>query len=102
MKGLSNRIGVSVRELREHLGMTQQDLSAAADLSKSAVGLIESGRRCPSIDSLARIAIALGLKPSQLIALAEADEAHTEFRQSLDTARRAAIKQAVAVLAKLE
>lgn len=65
------RLGKAIRVERTRQGMRQDDLAAAADLSKPYVSHIEVGRRHPSMDAVSAIAKALGLSVGQLLAAAE-------------------------------
>jgi molybdate-binding protein/DNA-binding XRE family transcriptional regulator len=49
-----------VRSRREQLELPQQDLAAAAGVSRQTLGAIEAGRSVPSVDVAMRIASALG------------------------------------------
>lgn len=65
-------LGQAVRSLREERdGMTQEDLAHAATISTQHLSAIERGRRNPSIVVTARIARALGMPLSELIARVE-------------------------------
>ncbi len=54
----------SVRELRKRVRMTQAELAAASGTSQPAIASYESGRKSPTLRTLARIAGALGLELS--------------------------------------
>lgn len=62
-EGMSNdakrRFSEGVRELREKLGLTQQRLAEMADLTSTAVAMIERGERAPSLDTATRLCWAL-------------------------------------------
>ena len=45
-------VGARIRQQREHIGMTQEQLGEACDLSASFVGHIERGSRKLSVESL--------------------------------------------------
>jgi transcriptional regulator with XRE-family HTH domain len=66
-------IGTAIRTLRASAGLKQHELAARAHLTGAAVSLIESGRRDPSLKSLAAIADALQIPGSVLVAVALAD-----------------------------
>ncbi len=59
--------GIVIRDLRNKKGVTQEVLSGLAGIPRSHLAMIESGRISPKIDTLWRIAEALGLKLSELI-----------------------------------
>lgn len=65
--------GRVIRELREERGVTQEVLSGLAALSRSHLADIERGSISPSVDTLWRIAEALGLRLSALIRRVEAE-----------------------------
>ena len=53
---------------RKMKGLTQEQLSERAGISLSFLGMLESGRRHPNIAMLFRLASALDVRPSALIA----------------------------------
>lgn len=59
--GVREAFGRRVRELREAAGMTQEVLAAKARLHRNYVGGIERGERNLSLDSIAKLATALGV-----------------------------------------
>lgn len=59
-------IGKTIRSLREQRGMSQV-LSGLAGMYKSHLGRIERGEKKPNLDSLCRIASALGMQPHELL-----------------------------------
>ena len=65
--------GRVIRQLREERGVTQEVLSGLAALSRSHLADIERGSISPSVDTLWRIAEALGLRLSALIRRVEAE-----------------------------
>lgn len=70
MKGLKGNfrkeLGERIRELRKSVGITQEELGEKSALSYKFIGEIERGQVNVSIDSLARIAIALEVKIGDL------------------------------------
>ena len=73
-KELSESFGRSIRRERESKGLSQERLAELSELDRSYVQRLESGRYSPSLDSIDRLAAALQLLPSELIALAEGAE----------------------------
>jgi transcriptional regulator with XRE-family HTH domain len=59
-------LGQLIRARREALGISQEDLGAAAGMDRSHMGAIERGEGNPSYGSLLAIADALHLRLSQL------------------------------------
>ena len=60
-------IGARIRRQREQIGLTQEQLGEACDLSTSFVGHIERGSRKLSVESLFRIASVLGISADSLL-----------------------------------
>ena len=65
--------GRIIRELRERKGLTQEVLSGLAVVSRSHLAEIESGRINANVETLWRIAEAMGIKLSDLIRMVERD-----------------------------
>ena len=61
-------VGKNVRKLRRQRGLTQEELAFEAEIDLTYVGGIERGKRNPSLLVLARIADALSVPLSKLIA----------------------------------
>lgn len=64
------RLGEAVRAARKGRGMSQETLADAAGIDRSHMGKIERGERNVTLLNLARIAKAIGCKPSDLLASA--------------------------------
>ena len=62
------RFGAKVRELRESLGFSQDELAFKAGLHRTYIGSVERGERNVSLRNIIRIAQALNRRPSQLLA----------------------------------
>jgi transcriptional regulator with XRE-family HTH domain len=60
-------LGRNVRKLRLSLRMTQADLAARAESRRPLISDIERGEANPTLDSLLRIAVALGVEPAELL-----------------------------------
>ncbi|HEY3969835.1 MAG TPA: helix-turn-helix transcriptional regulator [Solirubrobacteraceae bacterium] len=65
-------LGRAVRQLRQAAGISQDALAARCDLHRTYVGGIERGERNVSFGNLVKLAGALGVRPSELLARAEA------------------------------
>ena len=66
-----NALATTLRECRESNGLSLSELAARSGLSQPSIGYIEKGERRPTLDSLSRLAIALGTSVSHISALAE-------------------------------
>jgi transcriptional regulator with XRE-family HTH domain len=64
-------LGSAVRNLREAAGLSQEQLAARCGLHRTYVGGIERGERNVSFTNLLKLARALSVKPSRLLADAE-------------------------------
>lgn len=87
---LSWQIGKILKAYRIHSGKTQAQLAQEAGVSQGAISHVEKGRRC-QIDTVERIARALGYPLSQIIQRAEQmDNINTEDlkRRYLDMRKR--------------
>lgn len=68
-------LGRAIVRARRRSGLTQEELAARAGMDRTFVGGIERGEENPSFDKLLRIAEAVGVRPSELVADAERDAA---------------------------
>ena len=68
---LHNALGETVRDLRTSAGYSQETFAYAVGMHRTYVGSIERGERDVGLRNLAKIAEALGMTPSRLIARAE-------------------------------
>lgn len=68
---ISIAFGKAVKIRRIELGVSQEDLAEKADFARSFVSAIELGNKSASINSVWRLALALGCKPSDLWLTAE-------------------------------
>jgi transcriptional regulator with XRE-family HTH domain len=63
--------GQAVRRLREKRGLSQERLGELSQLHRNYIGGIERGELNPTLKTIKKLATALELKPSQLLASAE-------------------------------
>lgn len=64
--------GEVVREFRSQLAVSQEQLAAIADLHRTYISLLERGLRNPSLTVIRRLADALGVSATDLVAAFEA------------------------------
>ena len=60
-------IGKVIRKKRSQKGMTQELLSGLAGIARTHLTMIENGTKQPNFETIWRIAIALDMKPSELV-----------------------------------
>jgi transcriptional regulator with XRE-family HTH domain len=58
-RGLSERFGENVRLLRARIHVSQEEVGFRADIHRTQISLIESGRRLPRIGTALKLAAAL-------------------------------------------
>ena len=66
-----NSAGRVIRRLRTQKHMTQELLSGFAGIARSHLSMIENGTKQANMETLWRIALALEMAPSQLVAAIE-------------------------------
>lgn len=73
-------VGGRLREARQGLGMTLEDVARAAGLTKSFVSAVERGETSPSIGSLYRLCEVLGISVAALFETAPGPETNVVRR----------------------
>lgn len=63
--------GKVIRQLRKERGVTQDVLSGLAGIGRSHLAMIENGQKNANVETLWRIAEALGIPLSQMILIVE-------------------------------
>lgn len=63
--------GAALRRVRKARGLSQEQLGLDAGVQRNFISLIETGQNQPTIGTIARLARALGMKASELVAEAE-------------------------------
>jgi transcriptional regulator with XRE-family HTH domain len=63
---IKSKVGHRIKEIREKSGISQKDLSYAADLDRSYIASVENGQRNISIVNLEKITKALKISLSEL------------------------------------
>lgn len=67
MKGLEEKFGKLLKELREKKGLTQEQLAIDSALDRTYISLLERGLRNPTLTTVFKIAEVLEVKPSNLV-----------------------------------
>lgn len=66
-KKLSKAFGKAFRQARKKRGLSQLDVSAASDVDRTYLSEIERGLKNPSLDTIVRLADAVGISASDLV-----------------------------------
>ena len=61
MKKATLRVGARLKELRKSMNLSQETLALKANLTTSYIGMLERGLKSPTVDTLEKLAIALGV-----------------------------------------
>lgn len=77
---INKRVGARIRRLRRSRGLTQAELAERADLGGQTLSRVERGEQGASLESLERVAHALG---EPLAALFEFDDGHRRDRNPI-------------------
>lgn len=64
-------LGEAIRQARAERGLSQEGLADAAEMHVTHIGGLERGVRNPSYATLVRLSGALGVKPGELVGLAD-------------------------------
>lgn len=59
--------GKRLKKLRKTAGMSQEELAAKAKVSLPFIGMVETGKRRMSVDTMQKVARVLGVKVSDLL-----------------------------------
>ena len=82
----------NLRKYRKRAKLTQEKLAELCDTDFRYIGQIETGRRCPSLEFIGRIAAALNIAPYQLFY----DKNDTEdVPETLNNAKKQKIKSII-------
>lgn len=68
--------GRALRNLRLTVGLSQEQLGLESGVQRNFISLIETGQNQPTIGTIFKLAHALNIKPSKLVAEAEKLVAH--------------------------
>ena len=65
--GLESAFGIALREVREEMGMAQEQLARTAGRDRTYVSMIERGLRSPTIRTVVLLAEVLDVRPSEIV-----------------------------------
>jgi transcriptional regulator with XRE-family HTH domain len=72
MTDLRKFLGANIKEYRRIRGISQERLAEKAETSTTHIGMIETGKRFPSAQMIAKIAAALGIDTPELFSTEKA------------------------------
>jgi len=61
------RFGNNLVRARKRAGLSQEEVGFRASLHRTEIGMLERGTRLPRIDTLVKVAAAVGVEPSELL-----------------------------------
>jgi len=61
------KFGERVRQLRLEMEMSQEEFAAKVEIHRTYIGGIERGERNPTLTMIARLAVALKVRPADLM-----------------------------------
>lgn len=64
---VAQRFGANLVRQRKAAGFSQEQLGLRAELHRTEIGLLERGARVPRIDTLLKLAVALGVEADDLL-----------------------------------
>lgn len=70
-----------IRRLRKNRKLSQEVISGLAGMERSHWGMVETGGRIPNLYTIWRIADALDMRPSELVALIEEEMEREENQE---------------------
>jgi transcriptional regulator with XRE-family HTH domain len=62
-----SQLGPNLREIRQKLGLTQEEVGERSGIPQGEISRIEHGERDPRVSTLVRLAKALEVSPGQLL-----------------------------------
>jgi transcriptional regulator with XRE-family HTH domain len=68
---LVQAFAAALRDLRQQIGLSQEQLALRASVDRSFVGKLESGKHQPSLAVVFSLAQALGTSPDRLVAMVQ-------------------------------
>ena len=78
--GVRQNLGQVIQRARDEKGVSQEELSKEAGITRTFLSLVENGKRFPSYDTLVRISSFLGRELTGLLLEAKLDEHDEDFR----------------------
>ncbi len=105
IKETRKKLGERIRELRKSAEITQEELGEKASLNYKFIGELERGRVNVSLDSLVKLASALGVTPGSFFAKEKLPVRQTPVKEKIPLSKLSArdlrlIKKSLQLLSK--
>ena len=85
MRELDKSFGHALRKCRKQAGISQEELNFLTGIHRTFISEIERGVKSPTLHTVAALAKALGMKPSDLMRIAEDNEAISTLEERDNT-----------------
>lgn len=72
-KRLAKAFGRALKQIRERVDATQEELAEAVDVHRTYIGFLENGRRQPSLKIVFDLSRGLGIAPKVLVDRVESE-----------------------------
>lgn len=82
-KKITLAVAAQIKRFRQMRKMSQEEVALQADITPAYFGQVERGLKCPTIDTLYRIAVALRVAPSELVQENTSPEQTVDYRQRI-------------------
>lgn len=83
MQYQQSAVGETIRRLRMEKNMSQELLSGLAGIARTHLSMIETGRKQANFETIWRLALALELRPSELVAKIEQTCQNQSYQQDV-------------------
>jgi transcriptional regulator with XRE-family HTH domain len=91
---LARQLGARLRVLRERAGLTQEALAWDCDVGKGFLSEVESGKRFPSMPTLHKLVVRLGVTMLDVFAL-DTNDARTRLLDAISQKDPDAVRKAL-------
>lgn len=78
-RGITLAVGNQIKYFRRLRDMSQEELALRANLNPAYFGQVERGLKCPTIDTLCKVAKALEVSPAELLQTGAGGEAPSQY-----------------------
>lgn len=71
-------VGQTIRAIRKKRGLSQEVVSGLAGIARTHLTMIENGSKQPNLETVWKLALAMNMRPSELIRRMEQESETTE------------------------